>query len=362
MEITPEDGGTYALRDVGSLNGTYVNRERIDEVELVPGRRGADRQVQARLPGGWERVSSRTLPLHRGRPDAAARGVPRRHHLEDPLPREPGPGEPRALAVGLPQVLRPRRRAPALGAAPAAGALPAAQGDPGPPGRRRARRRPARPTSANGKPAEPRRCRPPTVAPARGDGPRHPEQPAKADEEAMARILADAVPAGRPPARGGAGPPRACRSSPSARTRRSRDHRSAGDPVAAGGGVGPRAAAARGGAPDDPRPRRPARRSRHAGRPEGDGRRRERAAPTGLAVAPRAEAAASATTAAFQPPDEAKARREPGSRQYRCRRRSPTRRPAPAAMVDRRQPDRRGARAPPAACRSRRWPASWGSG
>jgi hypothetical protein len=37
VEITPKDGGAYSLRDVGSLNGTYVNRERIDEVELAPG-------------------------------------------------------------------------------------------------------------------------------------------------------------------------------------------------------------------------------------------------------------------------------------------------------------------------------------
>ena len=33
----PHDGGAYSLRDVGSLNGTYVNRERIDEVQLSPG-------------------------------------------------------------------------------------------------------------------------------------------------------------------------------------------------------------------------------------------------------------------------------------------------------------------------------------
>jgi pSer/pThr/pTyr-binding forkhead associated (FHA) protein len=37
VEITPAGGGTYTLRDVGSLNGTYVNRERIDEVQLAPG-------------------------------------------------------------------------------------------------------------------------------------------------------------------------------------------------------------------------------------------------------------------------------------------------------------------------------------
>ncbi len=36
VEITPADGG-YTVRDVGSLNGTYVNRERIDEVPLAPG-------------------------------------------------------------------------------------------------------------------------------------------------------------------------------------------------------------------------------------------------------------------------------------------------------------------------------------
>jgi hypothetical protein len=37
VEITPGAAGSYALRDVGSLNGTYVNRERIDEVQLTPG-------------------------------------------------------------------------------------------------------------------------------------------------------------------------------------------------------------------------------------------------------------------------------------------------------------------------------------
>jgi pSer/pThr/pTyr-binding forkhead associated (FHA) protein len=37
VEITPKDGGVYVLRDVGSLNGTYVNRERIDETQLEPG-------------------------------------------------------------------------------------------------------------------------------------------------------------------------------------------------------------------------------------------------------------------------------------------------------------------------------------
>ena len=31
------DEGGYRVRDIGSLNGTYVNRERIDEVTLEPG-------------------------------------------------------------------------------------------------------------------------------------------------------------------------------------------------------------------------------------------------------------------------------------------------------------------------------------
>jgi pSer/pThr/pTyr-binding forkhead associated (FHA) protein len=37
-EFRRDDDGTVSVRDVGSLNGTYVNRERIDSVELA----GAD--------------------------------------------------------------------------------------------------------------------------------------------------------------------------------------------------------------------------------------------------------------------------------------------------------------------------------
>ncbi len=120
----------------GSLNGTYVNRERIDEVAARTRRRGADRQVQAGLPGGWKRVSSRTylsigdvLTLLREEfPDVTISKI---RFLESQ-----GLVNPERSPVGLPQVLRARRRAPALGPAPAAGALPAPQGDPGPPGRR----------------------------------------------------------------------------------------------------------------------------------------------------------------------------------------------------------------------------------
>ena len=35
-EITQEVDGTFAIADVGSLNGTYVNRERIDKASLLP--------------------------------------------------------------------------------------------------------------------------------------------------------------------------------------------------------------------------------------------------------------------------------------------------------------------------------------
>ncbi|HWD23854.1 MAG TPA: FHA domain-containing protein [Acidimicrobiales bacterium] len=31
------ENGSYRVRDVGSLNGTYLNRERVDEVELQTG-------------------------------------------------------------------------------------------------------------------------------------------------------------------------------------------------------------------------------------------------------------------------------------------------------------------------------------
>ena len=101
----PADGG-WVVRDVGSLNGTYVNRERIDERRPGRRRRGADRQVPLRLPaaGGRPVVTSRE---HRGRRRAraawasarcshAAPGLPRRDDLQDPLPRVRGPGRARS--------------------------------------------------------------------------------------------------------------------------------------------------------------------------------------------------------------------------------------------------------------------------
>ena len=48
VEFRRESDG-FAVHDVGSLNGTYVNRERIDSA-LLSGGRGADRQVPVGVP------------------------------------------------------------------------------------------------------------------------------------------------------------------------------------------------------------------------------------------------------------------------------------------------------------------------
>lgn len=37
VEFTRQPTGVYRVRDVGSLNGTYLNRERIEEAELTSG-------------------------------------------------------------------------------------------------------------------------------------------------------------------------------------------------------------------------------------------------------------------------------------------------------------------------------------
>ena len=89
-------------------------------------------------------------PVDRRGPRAAARGVPRRHDLQDPVPREPGPDRAGAHAVGLPQVLRRRRRAAARDPARAARELPAAAGHQGP-HRLRRDRRPGDPTPPRGR-------------------------------------------------------------------------------------------------------------------------------------------------------------------------------------------------------------------
>ena len=44
------DGNEFQVVDVGSLNGTYVNREPVDSATPGQRRRGADRQVPAGVP------------------------------------------------------------------------------------------------------------------------------------------------------------------------------------------------------------------------------------------------------------------------------------------------------------------------
>ena len=64
----------------------------------------------------------------------AVRGrLPRHQHLQDPLPRDRGPHQPRADQLRLPEVLRAGRRPAPLHPAAPAGPLPAAQGHQGPP-------------------------------------------------------------------------------------------------------------------------------------------------------------------------------------------------------------------------------------
>ena len=99
-------------RDVGSLNGTYLNRERIDEAAAAPTATSSRSASSSWCswpsggPGELTVTAMRAAPVDRRGAQPAPGGVPRRHDLQDPLPREPGPARPRAHAVGLPQVLR----------------------------------------------------------------------------------------------------------------------------------------------------------------------------------------------------------------------------------------------------------------
>ena len=153
-EITRDDRG-YEVRDAGSLNGTYVDHERVELAPAARPQRAPDRPVRADLrPRLRPRVPVRGVLVTSQQGDASApvdrRGarrapgrVPRRDRLEDPLPREPGPHQPRAHAVGVPEVLRVRRRPASLDPHRAARPLHAAQGDQGAargprPGHRRA--------------------------------------------------------------------------------------------------------------------------------------------------------------------------------------------------------------------------------
>ena len=76
-------GADYHLDDCGSLNGTYVNRRRIDSQRLRRRRRTADRQVQAGLP---QPLMSTDTPAP---------------ELELPEPPEPEEERPRQKAVTI---------------------------------------------------------------------------------------------------------------------------------------------------------------------------------------------------------------------------------------------------------------------
>ena len=150
-------------------------------------RRAADRQVQAGVragrphDGAGAQRDRAIAPVHRRGPEPPPGRVPRRHHLQDPLPREPGPARSRAHPVGLPQVLRGRHRAAALDPAPAEGELPAAQGHQGPPGLGPARRRRPAPAEAAAHRRRPgRRCPCPTTGCDPSARPEPPPRPRRA--------------------------------------------------------------------------------------------------------------------------------------------------------------------------------------
>ena len=149
--------------------------------------------VLGRDGGGVARWPTRAHVVDRRRAQPAARRVPRHHDLQDPLPREPRPRRTRAHAVGLPQVLRRRRRTAALRPAPAARALPAAEGDQGP-ARRSSTATAAlaavvAPTRRRRASADRRRPRP---APTRRRGKRPSKEPVLFEETREAREQAEA--------------------------------------------------------------------------------------------------------------------------------------------------------------------------
>ena len=115
--VPPRPATASRCADVGSLNGTYVNRDRIDDASLTggdevqigkyrlvffPSQRGQPEPVGRRA--GVRPASGPALMSIGEVLDAAAPRLPRRHDLQDPLPRGRGTGRAGADAVGLPQV------------------------------------------------------------------------------------------------------------------------------------------------------------------------------------------------------------------------------------------------------------------
>ncbi len=135
-EVRKVEGG-YEVADVGSLNGTYLNRERVESARAHRRRRAPDRHVQAALPRGPVVTTAMADRSHLSIGEVLSL-------LQDDFPdvtiskirflESQGLLDPERTPVGLPEVLRGRHRAAALDPPPAARPLPAAQGDQGPAG------------------------------------------------------------------------------------------------------------------------------------------------------------------------------------------------------------------------------------
>ncbi|CAM5258861.1 hypothetical protein SFUMM280S_00481 [Streptomyces fumanus] len=139
VEFRRQPDGSFTVADVGSLNGTYVNRERIDQVALsngdevqigkyrlvfyasqrgyspFPRLRSGETDPQGRsmlqTPSRWCRPRRRRrgqwADEHRRGAERAARRVPGHHHLQDPFPGVGGARRPAADPGRVPQVQRP---------------------------------------------------------------------------------------------------------------------------------------------------------------------------------------------------------------------------------------------------------------
>ena len=185
----------YVVRDVGSLNGTYLNRERIEEAPLA---NGDELQI-----GKFKLCSCSARRSHVTRAIAHLSIGEVLNLLQDEFPditiskirflESQGLLDPERTPSGYRKFYEERHRAAALDPAPAEGELPAAQGHQGPPGRRASSTTP--PSAAVTAPPPPR---------ARPDGP----------------AARRAPPPTRPPT--GATPPRRSRPELDAAGRRSR--------------------------------------------------------------------------------------------------------------------------------------------
>ncbi len=153
-------GDDFFLDDCGSLNGTYVNRKRIESHRLADGDelqigkyklaflqplmtasdiRPSTLDLTADPASDERRAAAPEVGDDRRRLQGAGPGVPRHLDLQDPLPGGPEAARPAADAGRLPALHPDRHPAPADDPASPARRVPAAAGDP--PG---ARRRPRR--------------------------------------------------------------------------------------------------------------------------------------------------------------------------------------------------------------------------